>query len=492
MDKYGTANDVTYAMDLTSTKNLKNQYATVGGNSVSYDDAGNMTVDHRGYLYEYDYENRLERIYEMDGQNEVDIANYTYDALGRRIMVEDPIADTSTTYYYDGWRVLSEFEADTSSTPGPTIQRDFTWGNYLDEALVMTSTVSSVSIDHYYAHNHLYSPVALIDSAGTIEEYYEYDAYGKITAYTDAGADTTWRTADDTTGTYSAQGNPIAFTGQRLDSLDGGNFGIMYYKNRYYDVEIGRWLKRDPAGIVPGGYMDIFEPLEQYGDSINLYEYVGSNALIYVDPYGLMTGFGPIPRIPREYKPKKKKPKIKYYGPAYFTEKFVLVPGGVNPSEFFKGLGGDTLPPYLFVPSRKLMGAGTAIAKTATGADSVGDVYISMYLDALRKKSCELNAYFQICKWDYNGKTWTGKQKLSFLGCDWYKCNYDYHKNSVFGSGEYLNGGFNPVKLELECFKKIVMPIIEDGYSISGRPKRTKELADDKDDYDLDDYEIIE
>ncbi|MCF7957193.1 MAG: hypothetical protein K9M57_01955 [Phycisphaerae bacterium] len=196
---------------------VKNQYATVGGVSVSYDDAGNMTGDHRGYIYEYDYENRLTRIYEMDGQNEVDIANYTYDALGRRIMVEDPIADTSTTYYYDGWRVLSEFEADTSSTPEPTIQRDFTWGNYLDEALVMTSTVSSVSTDHYYAHNHLYSPVALLDSAGAIEEYYEYDAYGQMTAYTDAGTDGNWLTADDTIASHSAQASPIAFTGQRLD-----------------------------------------------------------------------------------------------------------------------------------------------------------------------------------------------------------------------------------------------------------------------------------
>jgi len=30
----------------------------------------------------------------------------------------------------------------------------------------------------YYVHDHLYSPVALTNSAGSVEERYEYDAYG--------------------------------------------------------------------------------------------------------------------------------------------------------------------------------------------------------------------------------------------------------------------------------------------------------------------------
>ena len=36
-------------------------------------------------------------------------------------------------------------------------------------------------VDHYYAYDHLYSPAALIADDGTIEERYEYDAYGKLT-----------------------------------------------------------------------------------------------------------------------------------------------------------------------------------------------------------------------------------------------------------------------------------------------------------------------
>ena len=46
---------------------------------------GNTIEDHRGYHYEYVYENRLARIYISDagGQNEEDFAVFVYDAFGR-------------------------------------------------------------------------------------------------------------------------------------------------------------------------------------------------------------------------------------------------------------------------------------------------------------------------------------------------------------------------------------------------------------------------
>ncbi len=46
-------------------------------------------------------------------------------------------------------------------------QRDFVYGNYLDEVLIM---IDSSGDDHYYAHDHLFSPVALIADDGTVEE----------------------------------------------------------------------------------------------------------------------------------------------------------------------------------------------------------------------------------------------------------------------------------------------------------------------------------
>ena len=132
--------------------NLNNQYTAIGGISLTHDTAGNMTECNLDYTYEYDYENRLTSI-EDDQQNLV--AEYTYDALGRRI--EKIAGGVTTRYYYDGWRVLTEVEGGTS--------KDFVYGNYLDEVLIM---IDSSGDDHYYDHDHLFSPVALIADDGTI------------------------------------------------------------------------------------------------------------------------------------------------------------------------------------------------------------------------------------------------------------------------------------------------------------------------------------
>ncbi|AQT67132.1 hypothetical protein STSP2_00273 [Anaerohalosphaera lusitana] len=92
----------------------------------------------------------------------------------------------------------------------------YAYGNYIDEVLAAGGT-SSV----YYLQDHLYSPVALLDTNGSTVERYEYNAYGQATVYTDKGTDGTWLTADDTTSTTSALDNEFknTFTDRRLDSL---------------------------------------------------------------------------------------------------------------------------------------------------------------------------------------------------------------------------------------------------------------------------------
>ena len=48
-----------------------------------YDDAGNLIGDDRGYSYAYDFENRL---VEVRSFTDTLLAEYEYDALGRRII----------------------------------------------------------------------------------------------------------------------------------------------------------------------------------------------------------------------------------------------------------------------------------------------------------------------------------------------------------------------------------------------------------------------
>ena len=75
-------NNVNYDID-----SLTNRYDSIGRNTLGYDAAGNLITDKDGYQYEYDYENRITKITKYSN----DIAEFAYDALGRRIKMKDSI-----------------------------------------------------------------------------------------------------------------------------------------------------------------------------------------------------------------------------------------------------------------------------------------------------------------------------------------------------------------------------------------------------------------
>ena len=50
--------------------------------------------------------------------------------------------------------------------------------SYLDEALFMVADPTNTPTTCYFAHDHLYSPVALMEPNAAVRERYEYDAYG--------------------------------------------------------------------------------------------------------------------------------------------------------------------------------------------------------------------------------------------------------------------------------------------------------------------------
>jgi len=88
--------------------------------------------------------------------------------------------------------------------------------------------------------------VALSNSSGTTIQTYEYTVYGQVAA-------------EDPN-----HPNPFLFTGRRFDI----ETGLYYYRARYYNPYIGRFLQTDPVG---------------YG-----YGYCGNNPLGRVDPFGLL------------------------------------------------------------------------------------------------------------------------------------------------------------------------------------------------------------
>jgi RHS repeat-associated protein len=147
-----------------------------------------------------------------------------------------------------------------------TLLRKYIYGPGVDEPICMIDVATESR--YYYHYDGLGSVVALSNNSGTIVEAYRYDVFGTPTIYTDAGADGLWRTSDDTTVAASAIGNPYLFTGRDYESQTG----LYYYRARFYNPAIGRFLQTDPIG---------------YADGINWYAYCGNNPINFIDPWGL-------------------------------------------------------------------------------------------------------------------------------------------------------------------------------------------------------------
>jgi len=62
-------------------------------------------------------------------------------------------------------------------------------------------------------------------------------------------------------------GNPYTYTGREYDT----ETGLYFYRARYFDPSIGRFISEDPIG---------------FGGGINFYGYVGGNSLNFIDPFG--------------------------------------------------------------------------------------------------------------------------------------------------------------------------------------------------------------
>ena len=173
--------------------NQANEYASIGGLTVSYDAAGNLSVDESGRQFSYDERNRLTQIKAAD---ETVLANYTYDALGRRIVAEfDPDHPTDAVtvrYTYDGQNVIEERDENDGR-----LRYHVNGAQYVDER-VATYDDATVAFTYYLVDQNF--SVAGKGNADGIERV-EYLATGDFTPppdgyFFDADSDTDIDLAD--------------------------------------------------------------------------------------------------------------------------------------------------------------------------------------------------------------------------------------------------------------------------------------------------------
>ncbi|MBC6403931.1 MAG: RHS repeat-associated core domain-containing protein [Hyphomonadaceae bacterium] len=131
---------------------------------------------------------------------------------------------------------------------GGAVRRRYVHGPGMDEPVVMYEYGSPSSFTRsWYLTDQKGSVTCLADSSGTSAAVNAYGYYGEPGA--------------DNHGRYQ-------YTGQVwLEKL-----GLYYYKARFYDPGIKRFLNPDPAG---------------YGDGLNMYAHVGGDPVNFRDPSGL-------------------------------------------------------------------------------------------------------------------------------------------------------------------------------------------------------------
>jgi RHS repeat-associated protein len=229
--------------------NNLNQLISGNGASYTYDANGNRATktDANGTSrYHYDGENRLTRIDLPNGG----FADYAYDPFGRRIQKQLTDAQGNVTlrrYAYDGQNLL--FEADGQNN----VLSQFLYGPGIDAPLSLKRNGQTYTY-HADAQG---SIIAITDAAHQLVQRYEYDAYGNLSYQQDPNFQ-----------------QPFTYTGREWDAESG----LYYYRARYYDAQVGRFIQKDPIGLAGG---------------INTYAYVDGNPVSYVDPEGLASK-GPV------------------------------------------------------------------------------------------------------------------------------------------------------------------------------------------------------
>ena len=201
-------------------------------------------------VFVWDYLNRLVAVIDENAVGtEVQRAEYVYDVMNRRIAKTVDADGTGSAaaetlrFVYDRENVLLEFKGNIAD---PSMR--YLHGPQVDQVLAQENELGKTL---WHLGDHLGSVKDLVDDSGALKNHRTFDSYGNLVGESDYTFDSRY-----------------SFTGREFDA----ETGLHYYRARYYDSELGKFVSQDPIG---------FE-----GGDTNLYGYVGNSPVENRDPSG--------------------------------------------------------------------------------------------------------------------------------------------------------------------------------------------------------------
>ena len=252
--------------------------------TYTYDSNNNMTGEdldgdqNADIAYTYDKLNRLTSVTNADY-----LVEYSYDPFNRRTEKTVYYTENSDTferthkYAYDGWDIISEEIKTVRTSDNPATTTAWQIRRYVDQGTdnhIIMDTVScsddgngncspnESTLQRIWFHkDERGNVIAISDGNGTIYERYRYRVYGEHEVLN-----------ADFSPKSTAAVSPFLWGG----SLYEPETNLYWMRNRYYHIDMHRFINQDPIGI--------------WGDANNLgngFAYVAGMVIEASDPSGL-------------------------------------------------------------------------------------------------------------------------------------------------------------------------------------------------------------
>ena len=222
-------------------------FGTATGQFILFESLPWSGIQAGDYTYAFDVLNRLTHAERKQHNTSNILASGTFNYYGthgwqvqtQTISSAGAPDDVRTFGYGMGGELLTE-TIPTSGQPAASTTRRYVNGG-IDHVLWALDGAQgpAPTLSNFYLHDINGSVFALTNNANIAVERQRFDAYGNTQLTNESYTSTL---------TASTAGNRIGFQGR----TNIAELGLQNFRNRFYDPGIGRFLNRDPLGLVDG------------------------------------------------------------------------------------------------------------------------------------------------------------------------------------------------------------------------------------------------